>query len=98
MRVWTLDSMMVCGLRARTCWALRAFAVSRRALRSSPRTHAFAKELFLGRIEKVRRAFRFCLPSLLLSGKTGVKLCPSPYLTNTPKGRGVLKFQIPEAL
>ncbi|XP_070261971.1 complex I assembly factor ACAD9, mitochondrial isoform X1 [Myotis yumanensis] len=44
--------MMVCGLRARTCWALRSFAVSRRALRSSPRTHAFAKELFLGRIEK----------------------------------------------
>ncbi|XP_059544324.1 complex I assembly factor ACAD9, mitochondrial isoform X1 [Myotis daubentonii] len=51
-RVWTLDSMMVCGLRARTCWALRSLAVSRRALRSSPRTHAFAKELFLGRIEK----------------------------------------------
>ncbi|XP_015421527.1 PREDICTED: acyl-CoA dehydrogenase family member 9, mitochondrial isoform X2 [Myotis davidii] len=44
--------MMVCGLRARTCWALRSFAVWRRALRSSPRTHAFAKELFLGRIEK----------------------------------------------
>ncbi|ELK27816.1 Acyl-CoA dehydrogenase family member 9, mitochondrial [Myotis davidii] len=45
--------MMVCGLRARTCWALRSFAVWRRALRSSPRTHAFAKELFLGRIEKI---------------------------------------------
>ncbi|XP_036301432.1 complex I assembly factor ACAD9, mitochondrial isoform X2 [Pipistrellus kuhlii] len=44
--------MMVFGLRARTCWALRAFAVSRRPLRSSSRTHAFAKELFLGRIEK----------------------------------------------
>ncbi|XP_008152336.2 complex I assembly factor ACAD9, mitochondrial [Eptesicus fuscus] len=44
--------MMVFGLRARTCWALRSFAVSRRPLRSSPRSHAFAKELFLGRIEK----------------------------------------------
>lgn len=39
------------GLRSRTCRALQALAGSRRALRSSPPASAFAKELFLGRVE-----------------------------------------------
>ena len=38
---------------ARACRALVAFAASRRLLRTSPPSRAFAKELFLGKIEKV---------------------------------------------
>ncbi|XP_054431054.1 complex I assembly factor ACAD9, mitochondrial [Pteronotus mesoamericanus] len=47
-----------CGLFLRTTTAARAwqavvaFTVSRRSLRTSPQTRAFAKELFLGKIEK----------------------------------------------
>uniref|UniRef100_A0ABI7WW08 Acyl-CoA dehydrogenase family member 9 n=1 Tax=Felis catus TaxID=9685 RepID=A0ABI7WW08_FELCA len=37
---------------ARACRALVAFAASRRLLRTSPPSRAFAKELFLGKIEK----------------------------------------------
>uniref|UniRef100_A0A8C3YMZ0 Complex I assembly factor ACAD9, mitochondrial n=1 Tax=Catagonus wagneri TaxID=51154 RepID=A0A8C3YMZ0_9CETA len=50
--------MSGCGLLlrsaavARSCRALVAFAESRRLLRTSPPSRAFAKELFLGRIEK----------------------------------------------
>ncbi|XP_007531693.2 complex I assembly factor ACAD9, mitochondrial isoform X2 [Erinaceus europaeus] len=48
--------MSACGrlLRsaARSCRALAAFTSSRRPLRTSPSGRAFAKELFLGRIEK----------------------------------------------
>ncbi|XP_072798063.1 complex I assembly factor ACAD9, mitochondrial isoform X2 [Vicugna pacos] len=51
--------MSGCGLllrsaaaAARSCRALVAFAASRRPLRTSPPSRAFAKELFLGKIEK----------------------------------------------
>ncbi|XP_061053332.1 complex I assembly factor ACAD9, mitochondrial [Eubalaena glacialis] len=50
--------MSGCGLflrsvaAARSCRALVAFTASRRPLRTSPPSQAFAKELFLGKIEK----------------------------------------------
>uniref|UniRef100_A0A8C0D6A8 Acyl-CoA dehydrogenase family member 9 n=1 Tax=Balaenoptera musculus TaxID=9771 RepID=A0A8C0D6A8_BALMU len=50
--------MSGCGLflrsaaAARSCRALVAFTASRRSLRTSPPSQAFAKELFLGKIEK----------------------------------------------
>ncbi|XP_007461308.1 PREDICTED: acyl-CoA dehydrogenase family member 9, mitochondrial-like, partial [Lipotes vexillifer] len=50
--------MSGCGLflrsaaAARLCRALVAFTASRRPLRTSPPSQAFAKELFLGKIEK----------------------------------------------
>ncbi|XP_076972508.1 complex I assembly factor ACAD9, mitochondrial isoform X2 [Tamandua tetradactyla] len=48
--------MSVCVLflrsAARSCRALAAFPASRRTLRTSPPSGAFAKELFLGKIEK----------------------------------------------
>uniref|UniRef100_A0A8C6ENN4 Acyl-CoA dehydrogenase/oxidase N-terminal domain-containing protein n=1 Tax=Marmota marmota marmota TaxID=9994 RepID=A0A8C6ENN4_MARMA len=37
---------------ARACWALVALSASRRPLRTSPPSRAFAKELFLGKIDK----------------------------------------------
>nr|XP_055199879.1 complex I assembly factor ACAD9, mitochondrial isoform X2 [Nyctereutes procyonoides] len=40
------------ALAARPCRALVAFATSRRLLRTSPPSRAFAKQLFLGKIEK----------------------------------------------
>lgn len=55
----TAGSMSCCELflraaaAARSCRALVAFTASHRALRTSPPSRAFAKELFLGKIEKV---------------------------------------------
>uniref|UniRef100_A0A452R6V2 Uncharacterized protein n=1 Tax=Ursus americanus TaxID=9643 RepID=A0A452R6V2_URSAM len=55
---------------ARASRALVAFATSRRPLRTSPRSRAFAKELFLGKIEKVTpsagRPLLSCLPVVAL--------------------------------
>lgn len=54
--------MSGCGLflrraaASRACRALVALRASRRPLRTSPQSRAFAKELCLGKIEKVRRA------------------------------------------
>ena len=55
---------------ARASRALGAFAASRRLLRTSPPRRAFAKELFLGKIEKVTpspgRPLLSCLPLFAL--------------------------------
>lgn len=82
--------MNCCGLflrsaaAARSCRALVAFAESRRLLRTSQPSRAFAKELFLGRIEKVMQNLPVVLALyLLLSalfGKAGRSRSKSPQL------------------
>lgn len=69
----TSGSMSGCGFllrtaaAARSCRALAAFTGCRRPLHASPASRAFAKELFLGRIEKVTlpRADACSLPRAL---------------------------------
>ncbi|XP_055269440.1 complex I assembly factor ACAD9, mitochondrial isoform X2 [Moschus berezovskii] len=50
--------LLLCSVAARFCRVPAAFTVSRRALLTSPPSRAFAKELFLGRIQK-KEAFPF---------------------------------------
>ena len=47
--------LFLCSVAARFCRAPAAFTVIRRPLLTSPPSRAFAKELFLGKIRKVRR-------------------------------------------
>lgn len=67
----TRDGMSGCGLFLRSAAAARlgralvAFTASRRPLRTSPPSQAFAKELFLGKIEKVTPSPGWPLPFLL---------------------------------
>lgn len=50
--------LFLCAVAARFCRAPAAFTVSRRPLLTSPPSRAFAKELFLGKIQK-KEAFPF---------------------------------------
>ncbi|XP_040102599.1 complex I assembly factor ACAD9, mitochondrial [Oryx dammah] len=50
--------LLLCSVAARFCRAPAAFTVSRRPLLTSPPSRAFAKELFLGKIQK-KKAFPF---------------------------------------
>lgn len=85
-------SMSGCGLfwrsvAARFCRAPAAFAVSRRPLLTSPPSRAFAKELFLGKIQKVRR--RRGLPAFcpFRGGASGARSgAPTGCLRHAPEG------------
>lgn len=75
--------------------ALVAFATSRRLLRTSPPSRAFAKELFLGKIEKVTpspgRPLLSCLPLFALWQERGQSESPHTWLIRTPARRRCVK-------
>lgn len=75
---------------ARACRALVAAGASRRPLRTGPSRRAFAKGLFLGKIEKVRRA-----RTVVLGGR-GVRLSQSQTCRRTRARAGASWRWIPE--